>query len=139
MVGIEERRSWDVRFIRRPNDWEIGGVDAFLCTLGSNLLPTENGIVCDGSYRRMGILISDRFRTFGGSKIGGRLRTWKVPMISYWLFLVAPFLIGLGIGNSPLVTLSLHSLAPFFVISIFSFCFLSSFSVIFFSALCFSA
>ena len=42
-LGMEEWRSWDVRFIRRPNDWEMGGVDAFLLTLGSNLLPTENG------------------------------------------------------------------------------------------------
>ena len=46
-----------------------------------------------------------------------------VPMIGYWLLLVAPFLIGLGLGDSPLVILSLCSLAPFFVISIFSFCF----------------
>ena len=42
-LGIEERRSWDVRFIRRPNDWEMGDVDAFLRTLGSNLPPTKNG------------------------------------------------------------------------------------------------
>ena len=42
-LGIEERRSWDVRFIRRPNDWEMGVVDDFLRTLGSNLPPTENG------------------------------------------------------------------------------------------------
>ena len=42
-LGIEERRSWDVRFIRRSNDWEMGGVDEFLRTLGSNLPPTKNG------------------------------------------------------------------------------------------------
>ena len=42
-LGIEERRSWDVRFIRRSNDWEMGGVDEFLHTLGSNLPPTKNG------------------------------------------------------------------------------------------------
>ena len=42
-LGIEERRSWDVHFTQRPNDWELGGVDAFLRTLGSNLPPTENG------------------------------------------------------------------------------------------------
>ena len=42
-LEIEERRSWDVRFIRRPNDWEMGGVDEFLRTLGSNLPPIENG------------------------------------------------------------------------------------------------
>ena len=40
---IEEWRSWDVCFIRRPNDWKIGVVDDFLRTLGSNLPPTENG------------------------------------------------------------------------------------------------
>ena len=42
-LGREERRSWDVRFIRRPNDWEMGDVDAFLSTLDSNLSPIENG------------------------------------------------------------------------------------------------
>ena len=42
-LEIEEQRSWDVRFIRRPNDWEMGDVDAFLRTLGSNLPPIENG------------------------------------------------------------------------------------------------
>ena len=42
-LGIEERRSWDICFIQRPNDWEMGGVDEFLCTLGSNLPLTENG------------------------------------------------------------------------------------------------
>ena len=42
-LGIEERRSWDVHFIRRPNGWEMGGVDEFLRTLGSNLPHTENG------------------------------------------------------------------------------------------------
>ena len=41
-MGIEEQRSWDVHFTRRPNDWEMGGVDDFLRTLGSNLPPTKN-------------------------------------------------------------------------------------------------
>ena len=41
-LGIEERRRYDVHFTRRPNDWEMGGVDDFLRTLGSNLPPTEN-------------------------------------------------------------------------------------------------
>ena len=40
-LGIEERRSWDICFIQRPNDWEMGGVDEFLRTLGSNLPHTE--------------------------------------------------------------------------------------------------
>ena len=38
-LGIEKQRSWDVHFIRRPNDWEMGGVDEFLRTLDSNLPP----------------------------------------------------------------------------------------------------
>ncbi|XP_065617541.1 uncharacterized protein LOC136062442 [Quercus suber] len=42
-LEIEERRSWDVHFIQKPNDWEMSGVDEFLCTLGSNLPPTKNG------------------------------------------------------------------------------------------------
>uniref|UniRef100_A0A7N2M0W0 Inositol polyphosphate-related phosphatase domain-containing protein n=1 Tax=Quercus lobata TaxID=97700 RepID=A0A7N2M0W0_QUELO len=42
-LGTEERRSCDVRFIRRPNDWEMGGVDEFLPTLGSNLPHSDNG------------------------------------------------------------------------------------------------
>ena len=36
-LGIEAWRSWNVRLIREPNDWELGVVDEFLCTLGSNL------------------------------------------------------------------------------------------------------
>ena len=28
-LGIEDRRSWNVLFIRRPNDWEMGAVDEF--------------------------------------------------------------------------------------------------------------
>ena len=42
-LGIEDRRSWNVLFIWRPNDWEMGVVDEFLHTLGSNLPPTVNG------------------------------------------------------------------------------------------------
>ena len=42
-LGIEERRSWDVHFIRRPNDWKMGEVDEYLCTLDSNLPPFVNG------------------------------------------------------------------------------------------------
>ena len=42
-LGIEEWRSWDVRFNRRPNDWEMGVVNEFLHTLGFNLPPTKNG------------------------------------------------------------------------------------------------
>ena len=42
-LGIEERRSWDVHFSRRPNDWKMGSVDDFLRILGLNLPPTENG------------------------------------------------------------------------------------------------
>ena len=42
-LGIGEWRSLDICFIQRPNDWEMGIVDEFLRTLGSNLPPTENG------------------------------------------------------------------------------------------------
>ena len=42
-LGIEERRSWGVHFIRRPNDWKMGEVDEYLCTLDSNLPPFVNG------------------------------------------------------------------------------------------------
>ena len=41
-LGIEERRSWNVRLIREPNDLELGVVDEFLRTLGSNLPQTKN-------------------------------------------------------------------------------------------------
>ena len=44
------------------------------------------------------------------------MRIWKVRMTSYWLLSVAIYLIGLGIGDSSLVILSLCS----FVISFFS-------------------
>ena len=49
-------------------------------------------------------------------------------MTNYWLLLVALYLIDLGIGDSPLVLLSLCFLAFSCVISIFSFLFLSSLS-----------
>ena len=42
-LGIEKRRSWDVHFIWRHNDWEMGGVDDFLRSLDSNLPPSVNG------------------------------------------------------------------------------------------------
>ena len=57
------------------------------------------------------------------NEIGGRLRTWKVLMTSFWVLLVAHSLTGLGLGDSPLVILSLCSLALSFVISSFSFLF----------------
>ena len=41
-LEIEARRSWNVHLIRDPNDWELGVVDNFLRTLGSNLPQTEN-------------------------------------------------------------------------------------------------
>ena len=44
-------------------------------------------------------------------------------MTSYWLLSVALYLTSLGLGDSPLVTLSLCSLALSIVISIFSFLF----------------
>ena len=54
--------------------------------------------------------------------------TWIARMTSYWLLSVALCLIDLGIGDSPLVILSLCFLALSCVISIFSFLFLSSLS-----------
>ena len=42
-LGIEARRSWKVRLFRDPNDWELGDVDEFLHTLGSNLPQSEHG------------------------------------------------------------------------------------------------
>ena len=41
-LGIEARRSWNVRLITEPNDWELGVVDEFFRTLGFNLLETKN-------------------------------------------------------------------------------------------------
>ena len=42
-LGIGDWSSWDVRFKWRPNDWEMGVVDEFLRTLGSDLPPIKNG------------------------------------------------------------------------------------------------
>ena len=42
-LGIKARRSWNVRLFRDPNDWELGDVDEFLHTLGSNLPQFEHG------------------------------------------------------------------------------------------------
>ena len=41
-LGIKARRSWNVRLFRDPNDWELGDVDEFLHTLGSNLPQFEH-------------------------------------------------------------------------------------------------
>ena len=46
-------------------------------------------------------------------------RTWKARMTNYWLLSVAPCLTSLGLGESPLVTLSLCSLALSFAFSVF--------------------
>ena len=64
-----------------------------------------------------------------GSEIDGLLRTWKNPITSCLFLLVVLFLNDLGLGDSPLVILSLCSLVLFFVIS-FS-CLFVSFSIIF--------
>ncbi|XP_050277959.1 uncharacterized protein LOC126719454 [Quercus robur] len=42
-LGIEAPRSWNVRLFKDPNDWELGDVDEFLHTLGSNLPQSEHG------------------------------------------------------------------------------------------------
>lgn len=40
-----EESSWDLRFIRDLNDWELGSVVVFLHILGSSSPSTENGDV----------------------------------------------------------------------------------------------
>ena len=57
----------------------------------------------------------------GGSVTGVLLRIGTKLMISCLLTLVALFLTGLGLGDSPLVILSLCSVVLFFVISPFDF------------------
>ena len=66
------------------------------------------------------------------------MRIWIVQMTSFWPLLVALCLIGLGHGDSPLVILSLCSLALSCVLSFFSFLYLYtlSFPFIFFSLPC---
>ena len=54
-------------------------------------------------------------------------------MTSSWLLSVALYLTSLGLGDSPLVILSLCSLAFSYVFSIFSFLFSLSFPFVFFS------
>ena len=56
------------------------------------------------------------------------MRTWKVRMTSYWPLLMALYLTGLGLGESPLVILSLCSLALSYVLGIFSFLYLYTLS-----------
>ena len=41
--GAGDRRTWDVRFIRGPNDWEAGVVDGFFRFLASNLPSVIDG------------------------------------------------------------------------------------------------
>ena len=63
------------------------------------------------------------------------MRAWIVRMTNFWPPSVALCLTGLRRGDSPLVILSLRSLAPSFVLSIFPFLYLYtlSFSFVFFS------
>nr|XP_023874114.1 uncharacterized protein LOC111986661 [Quercus suber] len=42
-LGTGAQRSWNVRLLREPNDWESGEVEDFLRTLGSNLPQSEHG------------------------------------------------------------------------------------------------
>ena len=55
------------------------------------------------------------FGIFGMSGISELLRIWIIPLIKFFLLLVGLFLIGLGLGDSRLVTLSLL----FFVLFLF--------------------
>ena len=41
--GMGDRRTWDVRFIQGPNDWEAGVVDGFFRFLASNLPSVIDG------------------------------------------------------------------------------------------------
>ena len=41
--GVEERRSWNIRFIRDFNDWEMDEGLLFLRILGANTSPMEAG------------------------------------------------------------------------------------------------
>ena len=41
--GARDRRTWDVHFIRGPNDWEVDVVDDFFRFLASNLPSATNG------------------------------------------------------------------------------------------------
>ena len=41
--GVGDRRIWDVRFNRDPNDWEADVVDEFLRLLASNLPSRTDG------------------------------------------------------------------------------------------------
>ena len=57
--GLGERKSWDVRFTQDVNDWELDLVVDFL--RNPILLQLKMGITWDGSWRKMVILISNRF------------------------------------------------------------------------------
>ena len=63
------------------------------------------------------------------------MRTWIVRVTSFWPLSVALCLTGLGLGDSPLVILSLCSLALSCELSFFSFLYLFSlsFPFVFFS------
>ncbi|KAL0001932.1 hypothetical protein SO802_015713 [Lithocarpus litseifolius] len=40
-LGVEDRRSWDIRFIREFNDWEMDEGLLFLRLLGANTPPLD--------------------------------------------------------------------------------------------------
>ena len=42
-LGVGERRSWNVCFLRDLNDWELDTWEDFNCILESNIPLTDNG------------------------------------------------------------------------------------------------
>lgn len=55
--GAGDRRTWDVRFIRGPNDWEADVVDEFFQFLASNLPSGTDGDRLKWKLKKNGDLI----------------------------------------------------------------------------------
>ena len=57
--GVGNRKTWDVHFIRGPNDWEVDVVDDFFQFLATNL-----PLVTDGDRMRWKLTKNGDFTTY---------------------------------------------------------------------------
>ena len=92
--GAEDRRIWDVRFNRGPNDWEADVVDEFLRLLASNLPSGIEGDCLKWKLTKKGDFTIRSFyhKLYGSSIVFSWKDIWKVKAprrVSFFLWLAA--------------------------------------------------
>ena len=86
--GAGDRRIWDVRFNRGPNDWEVDVVDEFLCLLASNLPSGTDGDHLKWKLTKNGdfTIRSYYYKLHGSSFLGKAFGRLRHPIVSLSLF-----------------------------------------------------